>query len=179
MIERLRVGDDLALAAIYDRYGRIVNGIAHRFVGPALAPDVTQDVFLSLWEHPGRYKPDVGGLRAYLAVAARRRSIDVLRSEQRRKIRERRADDGAPAAPARSVETTAVQSVVAERVRAAIGCLQRDQRTAIELAYLKGLTFRQVADAMGTAEGTAKSRLRLGLARLARELSAEGSLSWN
>jgi RNA polymerase sigma-70 factor (ECF subfamily) len=72
--------------------------------------------------------------------------------------------------------------IAADRVRAAVGRLPVAQRQAIELAYFDGLTFRDVARATGMPEGTAKSRLRLGLGRLARELAAEasaiGELEW-
>lgn len=179
MMARVRVGDDVALGLIVDRYGGIVSGIASRLVGPDHAQDVTQEIFLHLWQHPDSYDADRGGLTAYLAVAARRRAIDTVRSRERRESRERRV--GEVTRQESGVEAAALASVVARDVRAAIDRLPTEQRRAVELAYLDGLTYRQVAAVMSTSEGTAKSRLRLGLARLARDLAgmtSDEELSW-
>jgi len=69
--------------------------------------------------------------------------------------------------------------VTAEQVRAEVDRLPVEQREAIELAYFGGRTYRQVADELGIPEGTAKSRMRLGLARIAHALDAQGvDLAW-
>ncbi len=68
--------------------------------------------------------------------------------------------------------------VTAERVRAALDVLPPEQRECIDLAYFGGRTYRQVAEALGIPEGTAKSRLRLGLRRVAEELEGEGLELW-
>ncbi len=182
MVDRIRAGDDCALAAVYDRYSAVVHRIAAQCLGADRANDVTQDVFVHLWRHPDAYHPDQGGLRAYLAVIARRRAIDTVRSLQRREARERRASR-AECRRDDSVEDDALAAVSAERVHAAVLRLPAAQRTAIELAYFGGMSFRDVAKATHTAEGTTKSRLRLGLGRLARELAGqldgEGGEPWN
>ncbi len=175
MAERIRAGDDSALGAVYDRYGAMVHGIAVQLLGPDQARDVTQDVFVHLWGHPEAYDADRGGLRGFLSVVARRRAIDVLRSGQRREEREHRSVTARPTTEP-AVEDLALAGMGAERVRAAIACLPPEQRVAIELAYFDGLTFRDVARATGAAEGTAKSRLRLALARLATELADQRDL---
>ena len=169
MMARIRVGDESALAAVYDQYSPLVHGIARQLVGPD-APDVCQEVFMSLWEHPDRFRPERGCLRGFLAMMTRRRCIDLLRQTGRRRDRERKVVEHRAAAPP-NVDEAAVAMMEAERVRTALERLPADQRRAIELAYLDGLTFQRVAVAMGSPEGTAKSRLRLGLSRLARDLA--------
>ena len=168
MMARIRVGDDAALARVYDQYSPMVHGIAERLIGTDAA-DVCQDVFVDLWLRPDRFDADRGTLRTYMAVMTRRRCIDHLRSVGRRRARERRANDLDPIPPP-NVDEAALAMVTAERVRQALESLPVLQRQALELAYLEGMTFRQVAVATGTAEGTTKSRLRLGLTRLAKEL---------
>ena len=75
-----------------------------------------------------------------------------------------------------NVDEAAMAMIASERVRIAVTMLPAEQRHAVELAYFDGLTFRQVAVATGVAEGTAKSRLRLALNRLAAYLAEEGSV---
>jgi RNA polymerase sigma-70 factor (ECF subfamily) len=169
MMARLLAGDDRALAAIYDQYSSLVYGIAHRLLGTGAAADITQQVFLRLWEQPESFDPERGTLRTFLAVMARRRSIDTLRGTVRSERRDERVGRQAPAS-APDVDEAAMAMIASERVRAAVAMLPPDQRRAIELAYFDGLTFREVATATGVAEGTAKSRLRLALARLAAHL---------
>ena len=70
------------------------------------------------------------------------------------------------------------RTMTAERVREAVALLPAAQRQALELAYFEGHTYRQVADVLGIPEGTAKSRLRLGLQRIAELLHPELSEQW-
>jgi RNA polymerase sigma-70 factor (ECF subfamily) len=160
------------LATIYDQYAALVHGIALRIVGGDAA-DVCQEVFVSFWNQPERWDPERGSLRTYLAMVTRRRSIDRLRGAGRRVANEHRAQDHAPAVVP-NVEEAALAAATGERMREALQRLPEPQRRAIELAYYEGLTFRQVAAATASSEGTAKSRIRLGLRRLADELRSSG-----
>ncbi len=169
MMARLSAGDERALAAIYDQYSALVYGIANRLLGIPAAADITQQVFLRLWERPDSFDPERGTLRTFLAVMARRRSIDNLRGRIRTTRREQTVARQAPAS-APDVDEAAMAMIASERVRAAVATLPPEQRQAIELAYFDGLTFREVATVTGVPEGTAKSRLRLALARLAAHL---------
>ena len=164
---RLAAGDDHALAEIFDRLAPAVYGAALRVLGEcAGAQDVVQDVFVELWRHPGRYDPAAGALRTYLTVLARRRAVDLIRSELRRIARQERHHRLAcrPPCPSPGEEVTAAEA--ASLVRDAVQLLPGEQRRVIELAYFHGLTSREVAVAAGIPEGTAKSRLRLALAKL-------------
>jgi RNA polymerase sigma factor (sigma-70 family) len=171
--ERLVGNDDAALAEIYDQYSSFVYGLALRVVGDArAAEDVSQDVFVGLWERPAAFDPDRGSLRTWLGTLAHRRAVDYVRREEARRRRAER--DAARAVSAPDVEELATAMVAAERVRAALDLLPSDQRRAIQLAYFGGKTYRQVAEVLGIPEGTAKSRLRLGLRRIAEALEAQG-----
>jgi RNA polymerase sigma-70 factor, ECF subfamily len=164
---RLAAGDDRALAEVFDRFAPAVYGAALRVLGQgAAAQDVVQDVFVELWSHPGRYDPAVGNLRTYLIVMARHRAVDVVRSELRRVARQERQHRLTPGQPHFSPCEEVTAAAVARVVRDAVRLLPDSQRRVVELAYFEGLTYREVALAAGIPEGTAKSRLRLALAKL-------------
>jgi RNA polymerase sigma-70 factor (ECF subfamily) len=164
---RLTAGDDYALAEVFDALGRSVYGSALGVLGDdSAAQDVVQDVFVELWSHPDRYDPAAGTLRTYLIVLARHRAMDLVRSELRRVARRERSYRLTPVTPAPGAGDQAMAAHTAGLVRAAVQLLPASQRQVIELAYFEGLTCREVAHAVGIPEGTAKSRLRLALAKL-------------
>lgn len=178
LVARICAGDDSAFAELYDQFSPLVYGVALRVTGsPVVAADATQEVFVGFWERPDRFDAGRGSLRSYLSVAGRRRAIDALRRSSRAVRGEQRVAEQAPMAPP-DVEEAAAALVTGERVRRAVDALPAEQRRAIELAYFAGLTFVEVAARLGIPEGTAKSRLRLGLAKLAATLRSDGSVQW-
>ena len=173
--ERLIAGDDAALGEVYDQFSSLVYGLAYRVIGDSrAAEDVSQDVFVWLWERPAAFDPARGSLRTWLGTLTHRRSDDYVRREEARRRRNER--DAARLAVVPDVGEMAAALVTAERVRAALDVLPSDQRDAIELAYFGGKTYREVADVLGIPEGTAKSRLRLALRKIATALEAEGDM---
>src|SRR4029077_2412247 len=176
--DRLVARDQSALSDLYDQFGSYVFGLAARVIGDRhAAEDVTQEGFLSIWERPEAFDPARGRLRTFLGTLAHRRSVDLVRREEAR--RRRAARDAATVVPVPDVGELAMAIVTAEQVRAEVDRLPSEQREAIELAYFGGRTYRQVADELGIPEGTAKSRMRLGLARIAQALDAHGvDLAW-
>jgi RNA polymerase sigma-70 factor (ECF subfamily) len=174
LIERLASGDDTALADLYDRYAGFVFGLAMQtLVDRQAAEDITQEVFVSLWEDPSRIDPGRGTLRGFLGTVTHRRAVDAVRREEARRRREARVARQADEVP--DIADAVLRSDTTGKVRIALDVLPEAQRRALELAYFNGYTYRQVADVMGIPEGTAKSRLRLALARIAENLSAETS----
>ncbi|SNQ47787.1 RNA polymerase, sigma-24 subunit, ECF subfamily [Frankia canadensis] len=171
---RLVAGDESALAEIYGAFAPLVTAVAFRVIrDPDAAADVTQEVFVQFWRSPLVYDPGRGSLRAWLALLAHRRAVDWVRAEQRRRglplaIAERASD--VEAVP---VDEVVVDAETVERVRRGVRGLPSALRVAVELAFYQGLTYRQVAAELGIPEGTAKSRLRLALQRLARCLADE------
>src|SRR4051794_15413440 len=120
LARRIAAGDELALAEVYDRFSPLVYGLARRVIGDArAAEDVTQEVFLQLWQDPGRFDARRGSLRTFLGTLAHRRSVDLIRHEEAHR---RRADRNATEAPRSStpVEDEAVRDVIAERVRRSV-----------------------------------------------------------
>jgi RNA polymerase sigma-70 factor (ECF subfamily) len=174
LMARLAAGDDSALAEAFDLLGPVVYGAALRVLGQrSAAQDVVQDVFVELWRRPDRYDPELGSLRSFLFMKARHRAMDVGRSELRRNARHERHHRLTPAQRQPSPCEQVTDADAAREVRAAIRLLPVDQRQVVELAYYEDMTCREVAVAAGIPECTAKSRLRLALAKLAMMLDRE------
>jgi RNA polymerase sigma-70 factor (ECF subfamily) len=174
---RLCAGDESALGEVYDQYSSFVFGLALRVIGDrAAAEDVAQDIFVGLWERPERFEPDRGSLRAYLGTLTHRRSVDLIRREEARRRRETKTTS--ERVVERPSDDDALARVASDEVRHAVASLPPAQREAVELAYFHGHTYRQVASALGIPEGTAKSRLRLALARVAELLTPDLSEQW-
>jgi RNA polymerase sigma-70 factor (ECF subfamily) len=175
--QRLCDGDERALADLYDQFGSFVFGLAARVIGDrGAAEDVTQEVFVTLWERPELFDPERGRLRTFLGTLAHRRAVDYVRREEARRRRNER--DAAYVRSVPDVDEMAMALMNAERVRAAVDTLPADQREAIQLAYFGGKTYREVGVLLGIPEGTAKSRMRLGLQRIAEALAAQGIEQW-
>ena len=165
---------ELALAEAYRRHGGAVLALARRVLGSAdLAEEVTQEVFVALWDAPERFDPGRGALRTYLMTRAHGRAVDILRAESARRQREERSA-AQSVASGYDIEHQAWDLAIAEQVKAAVGSLPADERTAIEMAYFDGRTYREVAAILGQPEGTVKSRIRAGLRRLRTALAQHG-----
>jgi RNA polymerase sigma-70 factor (ECF subfamily) len=164
---RIAAGDERALAEVFDALAGAVHASAVRVLGSgSAAQDVVQDVFVELWCHPEKYDATLGTLRTFLTVCARHRAHDVLRSELRRAGREKRSDWLMPQQRDPSPSELVTAAETACEVRDAVEQLPASQREVVELAYFRGISYRDVARATGLPEGTAKSRVRLALARL-------------
>jgi RNA polymerase sigma-70 factor (ECF subfamily) len=168
LLARIRAGDDTALREAYDQHASLVYGLARRVTRDEhLAQDIAQEVFTYLWELPERVDLERGSLRSYLAVVTHRRAVDeVRRSERRTRTETAGAAPDVADGPEPAVVDAAAQTWTKQRLAAVLDKLPEEQRVAISLAYYEGQTYTQVATTLGIPEGTAKSRLRLALARL-------------
>ena len=169
LIVRIAGGDEAALAALYDRHGRLAFALACKAVGdPETAEEVVQEVFLAVWRRAGSYQREKGSVRGWLLTAVRNRSIDVLRARQSRP--RTTAFDDLPLVAPDDPAQAALAAADARTVREALADLPKDQRIAVELAYFAGLSYPEIATRLGIPLGTVKSRLRLGLERMRQRL---------
>lgn len=169
------LSDPITFGRVYDEHRRSVHATAFRVLNSSsAAQDVVQDVFLRVWRNPSKFDERRGELGSYLRLMARSRAVDLWREGQA----SGRAEDRLKAVVGHEPPRTEVQpdqlalaSADRSTVRAALGRLPDAQREALVLAYWGGLTADQIAVRAGVPLGTAKSRIRLGLARLRDELA--------
>jgi RNA polymerase sigma-70 factor (ECF subfamily) len=168
--------DPATFSRAYDEHHRSVYASAMRVLGDhTLAGDVVQDVFLRLWRRPQAFDAARGDLGTYLRLMARSRAVDLWREGQSRgRVTDRLklvvADE--PQRPTDRPEDALEIDVDRTAVRAALRELPPAQREALVLAYWGGMTAEQIARRESIPLGTAKSRIRLGLAKLRGEVAA-------
>ena len=165
-----------AFAILYDRHGGIAYSLARRIVGDsAVAEDVTQEAFLSLWRSGARFDPARGSVRSWTLGIVRNRAIDALRRSAGAAPKLDLDDEALLAqepAPASS-DAEAIRRETADRVRGALRELPAEQSQVIGLAYFGGFTHTEIAEILGMPLGTVKGRMRLGLEKI-RIALAEG-----
>jgi len=162
-------GDELALAACYDRYRLILFGLILRTLHDREeAEDVLQEVFLQVWRRAGDFDEARGRAFTWLVTIARSRAIDRLRSAG---SRTRLAEEAAqvPQDEFGDAAVDAVKSETGSIVRKALAELPEEQQKTLFLAYFEGLTQTEIAARLGDPLGTVKTRIRSGMMKL-REL---------
>ena len=170
---RLVAQDPTALRDAYDKFGHRVYRVAYGLLRrEELAQDVTQDVFLRLWNRPERFDADRGSLSSFLQLDAHGRSVDLIRSEEARSKREI-ANERQTSNHQDGPEEEAMKMITSERVRDALAAIKETERAPIAMAFYLGYSYRKVATVLGVPEGTVKSRTRSGMAKLRDTLGTE------
>ncbi|MBV9212568.1 MAG: RNA polymerase sigma factor [Actinobacteria bacterium] len=168
-------GDAGAFEAIYDRHGGAAFSVAYRMVGNrAMAEDIVQEAFLSIWRSRLRYRRERGSVRTWILGIVHHRGIDALRRNLVHERRRTSADgiEDRQEAPERT-DVEAVRRDEARTVRRALEELPDGQGQVIELAYFGGFTHTQIAEMLEMPVGTVKGRMRLGLEKLRRTLGPQ------
>lgn len=170
---RLVDQDPNALHDAYREYGHRVYRVAYGLLRrEELAQDVTQEVFVRLWKRPERYDSTRGALSSFLQLDAHGRSVDLIRSEEaraKREIASERMSSNHQDGP----EEEAMKRITSDRVRRALDELKEAERGPIAMAFYLGYSYRKVAEVLGVPEGTVKSRIRSGMAKLRETLGTE------
>jgi len=173
LLERVAHGDGRAFELIHERYRNPAHVLAHRLCGRhCIAEEVVQEAFLAIWRGAVGYRESRGGARAWILTIVRNRAIDARRRDGRSQrdvtmlghlLEEHLADSA----------LTDVEAEQRERGHAVRGALRRlpaAQRETLVLSYFRGLTHHETAAALARPIGTVKSRIRLGHAKLRRDL---------
>jgi len=166
-----------ALSVLYDRYSRLVYSVALSALSdPARAEEITQDVFVRVWEKAETFRAEQGRVATWLAGITRNRSIDVFRRSRSRlenmHISWEEAESFDPPAP-QNVEAEADLAQRQRQVRWAVTQLPDEQKQALGMAYFYGLSHPEIAQALGEPLGTIKTRIRLGMQKLRLLLQSE------
>ncbi|HEV7812988.1 MAG TPA: sigma-70 family RNA polymerase sigma factor [Leifsonia sp.] len=171
LLAQTATGNQAAFSALYDNTAARVLGLVRRvMIDPAQSEEVTQEVFLEIWQSAPRFDPNKGRASTWIMTMAHRRAIDRIRSAQASRNRDRAVGiRDLPTAYDQVAETVEVR-VEHERVEQAMSKLSDAQREAVTLAYFGGYTQSEVAEMLGIPLGTAKTRMRDAMIRLRREL---------
>jgi RNA polymerase sigma-70 factor (ECF subfamily) len=169
LMRDLRANQTAAFGALYERHAGSVFGLVHRIVRDhAAAEDVTQEAFVQLWRHRQAYAAERGAPRAWLMTIARNRALDSLRRHSGRL--EPLDSEHESREAAERPEDEVLRRDEAATLNVALSRLPETQRTVVELVYFGGLTQAEIAGQLRVPLGTIKSRMRLGLLKLAAAL---------
>ena len=172
LIRRIARREREAFSQLYDRYAGVLYSTAMRVLNDAKeANDVLQAVFVQIWDNSPVYEPALGKPFNWALAMTRKKAIDRLHALQRRYafFAEITGDkeDESEILTARNKVSTKDQ---AGRVRDALATLPYEQRQAIELAYLGGMTADEIAETLGQPPGALKARIRRGMLKLRESL---------
>lgn len=169
LVVAMAAGDAEALRSLNARYGRMLAGLARRFLSnESDAEEVVADVLWQAWREARTFDATRASVSVWLVTLARSRAIDRLRSNRARKP----PPGEQPAAePAQDPASDIDQAKRARVVRAALARLDAHERTALQLAYFSDLSQSEVAEKLGIPLGTVKTRMRSAMIKLRDALS--------
>jgi RNA polymerase sigma-70 factor (ECF subfamily) len=171
LLARVAQGDQAAFAALYDQIAPRVLGLVRRLLRDhAQSEEVTQEIFLEIWQTATRYDSAKGGASTWIMTMAHRRAVDRVRASQASRDRDTKIGIRDYDAQYDNVSETVQTRVEHERVEKAMLRLTELQRQAVSLAYYGGYSHSEVATLLSVPIGTVKTRLRDGMIRLRDEL---------
>ena len=166
-LARVAAGDKRAFAELYDTTAPRIFGLVRRLlVDPAQSEEVTQEIFLEIWQTATRYKPERGSAISWMLTMAHRRAVDRVRASQASRERDSRIGIRDYDREYDQVAEHAEITMEGERVKRALTGLTELQRQAVELAYYCGLSHSEIATELHVPVGTVKTRIRDGMIRL-------------
>lgn len=170
LLKQMAGGDESALGTFYDRHSTLLYSIAIKVVGDMHeAEEVLQDGLRQVWERAALYDASLGQPLSWAVVITRHKAIDRMRAQKRRRDGLARLAEAAlaelPSDPAASALGHTCEGAVT-RLHGALGGLPREQTTAIELAFFKGMSQTEISTQLGVPLGTVKARIRRGMIAL-------------
>lgn len=172
LLNALKAGQTDALSALYDRYANVVYSLALRILNnPEEAEDITQEIFLKIWNRANLYEPNRGSFNNFLITITRSRAIDKLRSRgsQFRFLQRWQAVIVHTASPETPLDSVSMEER-SHLVQSALERLSDPERQILEISYYEGLSYSETAKRLSLPLGTVKSRARTGLRKLRHAL---------
>jgi len=171
LMEGIQNEDPDALSKLYDRYNGILKALILRVIhNESEADDLLQEIFMEIWNQSKNFSAHKGKPLGWMVTLARRRAIDGLRKKQAYARAEERLQSETEQQPDAWVHNSTEQEInfgdTRVLVRNVINCLPPAQREAIELAFFRGMSQREIAANTNTPLGTVKTRLELGLKKI-------------
>jgi len=172
LIRLMAEGDQAALGMLYEQRGRLIYSLVYRMLGDAAdAEEVTQDVFLRVWNNAGRFDAKQASALGWVVAVARHMAIDRMRSRAASAKKKERSLDGTGIAETVAdghddPSVLAEQSETAAFVMGALDSLGDDHRRVIDLSYYEGLSHSKIAERIGAPLGTVKTRIRSAIDQL-------------
>jgi RNA polymerase sigma-70 factor (ECF subfamily) len=171
LLGQVAEGNQAAFGQLYDQCAGRVLGLVRRLLKDlAQSEEVTQEIFLEVWQNAKRYDPEKGSATTWILTMSHRRAVDRIRSSQSTRDRDTRIGLRDMETEYDSVSESVELRVEHERVGQALLRLTELQRQAVTLAYYGGYSHSEVAEMLKVPIGTVKTRLRDGMIRLRDEL---------
>jgi RNA polymerase sigma-70 factor (ECF subfamily) len=171
VLARVATGDQAAFGELYDQIAPRVLGLVRRLLKDfAQSEEVTQEIFLEIWQTAPRYDSGKGAAVTWILTMAHRRAVDRIRAAQASRNRDTKIGIRDWETEYDSVSESVEIRIENERVKKAMLRLTELQRQAVTLAYYGGYSQSEVADMLSVPLGTVKTRLRDGMIRLRDEL---------
>jgi RNA polymerase sigma-70 factor (ECF subfamily) len=171
LMQGIQAGDSDALSQLYDRYNGILKALILRVIhNEAEADDLLQEIFMEIWNQAKNFSAQKGKPLGWMVTLARRRAIDGLRKKQAYQRAEERLQNETEQQPDAWVHNSTEEEILLSDTRSLIQKVIRGlppaQQQAIDLAFFKGMSQREIAAKTNTPLGTVKTRLELGLKKI-------------
>ncbi|MFC3419904.1 RNA polymerase sigma factor [Salinicoccus hispanicus] len=173
LYEQIQSGDRNALESLYMKYEKLLFSYAFKMTSNReMSEEIVQDVFMKVWHKKGGYDPSKGKLSTWLITMTRNATIDVLR---RQKIQTYEYDERDDVDPAQNAQSSSVEAAVEAgedkaMIQSAMDGLSREQQRIINLFYFRACSHSQIAKSLDLPLGTVKSRIRLALTHLKKNI---------
>ncbi|EDY19496.1 RNA polymerase, sigma-24 subunit, ECF subfamily [Chthoniobacter flavus Ellin428] len=183
LMARLREGDEAALSMLFHRHQAILRTVIARVIhNDADVDDLMQEAMIELWNRCKAYDETKGKVLGWLVTMARRRAIDRVRRRQAYDRAEERlrihVEDNSQAPDVVSVEEQVMSTDRAKFMSQMLETLPEAQKEAVQLAFYRGMSQREIAAKTGIPLGTIKTRLELAVRKLRANIVAIGGEEW-